>query len=139
MSDALGDLEAGAGRIRLPSTRRRGRPSSLLVLAAAILWPDVVEPAAAVHVWTVGTVGAMTLAVMTRASRGHSGRALTAGRLEVVMFVLVFVAAAARVAAPYAGGWFVHALDCAGLAWAAAYLTFAAGYGRMLLVAPKQP
>jgi len=36
LSDALGDLEAGAGRIRLPSTRRRGRPSSLLVLAAAI-------------------------------------------------------------------------------------------------------
>ena len=109
-------------------------PLGFLAIAASILWPSSVEPVAAVHIWTVGTVGAMTLAMMTRATRGHSGRPLVAGRLEIALFALVFVGAAARVAAPYAGGWYVHALDCAGLAWAAAYLAFAIGYGRMLLI-----
>ena len=104
-----------------------------LAIAASILWPSAVDPVAAVHIWTVGTVGAMPLAMMTRATRGHSGRPLVAGRLEVALFALVFIGAAARVAAPYAGGWYVHVLDCAGLAWAAAYLVFIAGYGRMLL------
>lgn len=109
-------------------------PLGFLAIAASILWPSPVEPAAAVHIWTVGTVGAITLAMMTRATRGHSGRPLEAGRLEIALFTLVFIGTAARVAAPYAGGWHVHALDCAGLAWAAAYLVFAVGYGRMLII-----
>lgn len=114
-------------------------PLGFFAVAASIVWPAAVDPVAAVHVWTVGTFGAMTLAVMARASRGHSGRALSAGRLEIAMFVMVFAGAAARVAAPYAGGWLVHALACAGLAWAAAYLAFALGYGRMLLLPPRRP
>jgi uncharacterized protein involved in response to NO len=109
-------------------------PIGFLAVAASILWPSAVEPAAAVHIWTAGAVGAMTLAMMTRATRGHSGRPLVSGRLEVALFALVFIGTAARVAAPYAGGWYVHALDCAGLAWAAAYLAFAVGYGRMLII-----
>jgi len=113
-------------------------PLGFLAVAASIAWPAAVDPVAAVHVWTVGTFGAMTLAVMARASRGHSGRALSAGRLEIAMFVMVFAGAAARVAAPYSGGWLVHALECAGLAWAAAYIVFVFGYGRMLLVSPKR-
>ena len=31
-----------------------------------------------------------------------------------------------------------HGLACAGLAWAMAYLLFAAGYGRMLLLPARQ-
>lgn len=109
-------------------------PLGFLAVAASIFAPRLVDPVAAVHVWTVGTFGAMTLAVMTRASRGHSGRPLVAGRLELAMFALVLVGTAARIAAPYAGGWMAHGLSCAGLAWAAAYLLFVLGYGRMLLV-----
>ncbi len=112
-------------------------PLGFVAVALSILSPDAVEPAAAVHVWTVGTFGSITLAVMARASRGHSGRDLAAGRTEVAMFALVLVGAAARVAAPYAAGWTAHALDCAGLAFAAAYLLFVAGYARMLLVRPR--
>ncbi|BBE70588.1 NnrS family protein [Oharaeibacter diazotrophicus] len=112
-------------------------PLGFLAVAASILVPAVVDPVAAVHVWTVGAVGAMTLAVMTRASRGHSGRPLAAGRLEIAVFALDLVGTAARVAAPYAGGLVVHALDCAALAWAAAYLVFAVGYLRMLAFRPN--
>lgn len=112
-------------------------PLGFLAVAASIVAPGIVDPVAAVHVWTAGTVGSITLAVMTRASRGHSGRSLTAGRLEVAIYGLVLVGALGRVASPYAAGWALHALDCAGLAFAAAYLLFAAGYARMLLVANR--
>lgn len=112
-------------------------PIGFAAVALSIFLPEVVDPVAAVHVWTVGTFGSVTLAVMARASRGHSGRALTAGPVEVAMFALVLAGAVARIAAPYAEGWTVHALESAGLAWAAAYLLFAAGYARMLLVRPR--
>lgn len=114
-------------------------PLGFAAVALSILFPGAVDPIAAVHVWTIGTFGSITLAVMARASRGHSGQALAAGRVEVAMVALVLAGAAARVAAPYAEGWTMQALECAGLAWAMAYLLFAAGYARMLLVRPRLP
>ena len=41
---------------------------------------EMLPATAALHALTVGAVGTMTLAVMTRASLGHTGRPLTAGR-----------------------------------------------------------
>lgn len=111
-------------------------PLGFAAMAVAIVAPETVESTAAVHIWTVGTFGSITLAVMARASRGHSGRALAADRLDVAMFALVFVGAAARIAAPYADSWMTHVLHTAGLGWAAAYLLFVAGYGRMLIRRP---
>jgi uncharacterized protein involved in response to NO len=112
-------------------------PVGFLAVGASILAPGMADPGAALHVWTAGGFGIMTLAVMTRASRGHCGQSLVAGRLEIAIFSLALVGLAARVLAPYAGGLTLHALEFAGLAWALAYLAFAAGYARMLLVRPK--
>ena len=108
-------------------------PVGFAAVAAAAIAPETIERASSVHVWTAGSVGLMTLAVMTRAGRGHSGRPLVAGRLERAMFVAVLVGAAARVAAPYAAGWVVEVLQFAGLAWALAYVLFVVGYAPMLL------
>jgi uncharacterized protein involved in response to NO len=47
---------------------------SLMLMGAAIAWPDAIAPSAALHALTAGAVGTMTLAVMTRASLGHTGR-----------------------------------------------------------------
>ena len=40
---------------------------------------NVLPTTAALHALTVGAIGTMTLAVMTRASLGHTGRPLVAG------------------------------------------------------------
>jgi uncharacterized protein involved in response to NO len=72
------------------------------------------------------------LGVMTRVSRGHTGRPLTAGWLEIVIYALVSVGALLRVAAPYTGDAYFHVVACAGLLWAGAFLTFAIGYARIL-------
>ena len=46
-------------------------------------------PSAGIHAWTVGAVGTMTLAVMTRASLGHTGNALVASVGTQAMYAAV--------------------------------------------------
>jgi uncharacterized protein involved in response to NO len=76
---------------------------------------------------------------MTRASLGHTGRALEAGRGTVVAYVLVTLGAALRVAGPLIGGAAEMPLvGISGIAWAAGYLVFAACYAPILL-APRAP
>ncbi len=110
-------------------------PLGALMLGAAILRPDAVDPAAAQHLWMAGAIGLMTLAVMTRATLGHTGRALTAGRGTQAIYVTLTLAAAFRLlgaALPTFAGT-LHALS--GLAWIAAFGGFCAVYGPGLLTA----
>jgi len=86
----------------------------------------------AMHAWMVGAIGLMTLAVMTRATRGHTGRALTAPVGTVVVYGLIIVAALARILAALWPEMLFWALNIAGLAWVAAFLLFAGLYGPML-------
>lgn len=106
--------------------------AGFLIEALAILWPEIVDRTAAMHLWTAGSVGLTVLGVMTRVSRGHTGRPLKAGRLELAIYALVSVGALLRMAAPYTGEAYVHVLACAGLLWAIAFLTFAIGYAGIL-------
>ena len=88
---------------------------------------------AALHALTVGAIGTMTLAVMTRASLGHTGRALTADRATCAIYVLITLAALLRMASPFAGAQAVLVTSLAGVAWSAAFAIFALHYGRFLI------
>jgi uncharacterized protein involved in response to NO len=103
-----------------------------IVEALAIFKPEIIDPMAALHLWTAGSVGLTVLGVMTRVSRGHTGRPLVAGRLELAIYALVSAGALLRMAAPYAGNAYQHVLACAGLFWAVAFLTFVVGYAGIL-------
>lgn len=93
-------------------------------LGAAVLWPAVVSASAGIHAWTAGAIGLMTLAVMTRASLGHTGQKLAAS-------TLAFVAALLRIGAAFANSaWLIEA---AGLGWVAAFFGFAVVYGSPLV------
>lgn len=95
----------------------------LLLLGLDGFWPFLPQTAA-VHALTVGAVGTMTLAVMTRASLGHGGRGLRAGAGTTAIYGLVTLAALLRLAAPLAGGDYLVALMLAGGAWSAAFGLF---------------
>jgi uncharacterized protein involved in response to NO len=98
-----------------------------LLLALGSLVP--MAPTTALHALTVGAVGTMTLAVMTRASLGHTGRPLTAGPVTTTIYVLVTSAALLRLAAPFAGVSYLLVLVLAGIAWSGAFGLFALFYG----------
>ena len=94
---------------------------------------------AALHALTVGAIGTMTLAVMTRASLGHTGRALVADRATLAIYGLVTLAALLRVASPFAGAQAVLVTSLAGVAWSAAFATFALHYGTFLIGVQAKP
>ena len=93
---------------------------------------DLFPITAALHALTVGAIGTMTLAVMTRASLGHTGRPLIAGLGRQVIYALVTLAALLRVLSPFAGTQMMHVLWAAGTSWTAAFGLFAILYGKVL-------
>lgn len=92
----------------------------------------LVPVTAGVHAWTGGAVGAMTLAVMSRASLGHTGRPLTASGALQALYGLVVLSALTRIVVALAPEWSQLLLPAAGLGWAAAFLGFALAYWPVL-------
>jgi uncharacterized protein involved in response to NO len=107
-------------------------PLGLMLLAGSIL-DTVVPRSAAIHALTAGAMATMILAVMTRATLGHTGRELSASILTAGIYVLVTIGAALRVAASLDLLNYTLGLEIAGLAWAGAFILFLATYGPMLL------
>ena len=99
--------------------------------AHAVL-PDLVPSAAGVHVWTVGAIGTMTLAMMTRATLGHSGQPLTASAATRLIYFAVVAAAVARVAMAFLPDYGVPFIYAAACIWIAAFAAFLCAYGPLL-------
>jgi uncharacterized protein involved in response to NO len=104
----------------------------LCLLGLSQLWPAV-PATAALHALTSGTIGTMILAVMTRASLGHTGRTLEAGYGTTAIYLLVTLAALLRIAAAFAAELHLTLLAASGLAWIGAFLLFLALYAPALL------
>lgn len=114
-------------------------PLGALAGAAEILLLGTFGAATSQHVWMAGALGLMTLAVMTRATLGHSGHDLTAGPGTTAIYIAVIAAVAARLSA---GVWpdfsaLLHSLSGAG--WILAFAGFAALYGPLLLRPRRMP
>jgi uncharacterized protein involved in response to NO len=99
---------------------------------------DDVPLGAPIHALTAGAMGTMILAVMTRATRGHVGRELVADRITVLIYVLVTLAAIARVAAAFGATWTMTLLIASACLWIAAFAGFVLSYGPMLIL-PRGP
>lgn len=105
-------------------------PAGFLLLGAALLgWGT---PSAGLHAWAAGAIGTMTLAVMTRASLGHTGQMLAASRATQVLYAAILLAALTRILAALSPGWSASLLPVSGMAWTVAFLGFAAAYAPAL-------
>lgn len=106
-------------------------PLGFLLAGASAFFPDAVPPSAGIHAWTGGALGLMTLAVMTRATLGHTGRALVASPATQAIYLAVFLAATLRIVASI---WpSITLIELAGCAWSAAFAGFVVAYGPLLL------
>jgi uncharacterized protein involved in response to NO len=106
---------------------------ALFALGASVLVPEWMPPSPALHALTAGAVGTMTLAVMTRATLGHTGRPLTADTATRIIYALAILGAAVRVAAGWLPTDYAETAGIGGAIWAAAFLLFAIKYGPYLL------
>ncbi|MBK1698718.1 NnrS family protein [Rhodovibrio salinarum] len=133
---------ANAWRLSRWQGHRTWREPLLLVLHVGYAWlavgfgllalaalSDAVAQTTALHALTAGAMGTMPAAVMTRATLGHTGRALTGGAGSAALFALVALAAALRLAAPMSGGGYLSLLGASALAWIAGFGLYVALYG----------
>jgi uncharacterized protein involved in response to NO len=110
-------------------------PLGFALIALAILRPGLIAQAGAVHAWTAGAIGVMTLAVMTRASLGHAGRQLTATRPIQVVYLLVILSALARTAAAF-DILRMSMLDISAVLWILGFTGFVVVYAPLLACRP---
>jgi uncharacterized protein involved in response to NO len=108
-------------------------------LVAGLAWKGLIDltgvlpPSEALHGLAIGAVGTMTLAVMSRATLGHTGRLLAAPPLATASWLLISGAAVTRLAAPLVPGA-VHLplLAASAALWSLAYLAFVIAFAAML-------
>lgn len=106
-------------------------PLGFLLSSAAAL--NLVAVSAGIHAWTVGAAGTMTLAVMTRASLGHTGNALVASTMTQAIYAAVIVAALTRIGASLFPNVSGPLLQLTVLAWCVAFFGFALSFGPLLI------
>lgn len=105
----------------------------LLLLGLSALAPVAVPFTAGIHALTAGAMGVMTLAMMTRATRGHTGRPRVADRSTTLIYAAVLLAAVVRVCAPFHVAGSPVLLGVSAVLWSLAFLGFAVVYGPMLV------
>ena len=94
---------------------------------------DFLPGSYAIHALTVGAIGGLTLGMMTRTARGHTGRLLVADGFERTIFLLVHIAAVVRVFGPMAlPGWTMACVQVSAMLWAAACGIYAIRYWPVL-------
>lgn len=109
-----------------------------LATKAAFLLADAAWASAWLHLQASGAIALMILAVMTRATLGHTGRDLVAPRAAVVAYALLLGAALLR---SFGGAVMPYptALALAALAWIVAFALFLFGFAPMLVApAPRR-
>jgi uncharacterized protein involved in response to NO len=104
---------------------------ALLALSAAGM---TAAAGSALHAFTAGGIGVLTLGMMARVSLGHTGRLLEPPPVMTLAFVAINLAALIRVALPlFFPAAHVQGMTAAGLVWMAAFGLFVVVYAPMLL------
>jgi uncharacterized protein involved in response to NO len=105
-------------------------PIGLALLGCSLM--GLVPRSAAIHALTAGAMATMILAVMTRASLGHTARELKANAATTTIYVLVTVGAVLRVVAALALVDYNFGIEIAGVAWAGAFALLLIAYAPVL-------
>jgi len=88
----------------------------------------------ALHAFTAGGIGVLTVGMMARVALGHTDRPLEPAGPVVAAFVLVNLAAVARVLVPLASPtWYTNAVFTAAALWIMGFLLFLSVYGAILV------
>ncbi len=94
---------------------------------------NLVSLSLALHAFTIGGIGVLTLGMMARVSLGHTGRALRASNAIAISFVLINLTAVCRVLLPIAfPSWYSAFVYGSTLCWLAAFALFVFVYTPVL-------
>jgi uncharacterized protein involved in response to NO len=105
-------------------------PIGLALLGLSVM--GAVPPSAAIHALTAGAMATMILAVMSRASLGHTARELKANAATILVYLLVTAGALLRVSASLRLIDYDLGIEVAGIVWGGALLLFVIAYAPVL-------
>ena len=105
-------------------------PVGLVLLGLSLM--GELPRSAAIHALTAGAMTTMILAVMTRASLGHTARELKANAATVILYTLVTAGAILRVSASLGVIDYNLGIEVAGAVWGGALLLFLIAYAPVL-------
>src|SRR5690606_20615876 len=108
-------------------------PLGFVLVALSFVWQFDIPLSAALHAWTSGAMGVMTLAIMTRATRGHCGHPLTAPPATQFIYLMVVAAALLRLSEIIIPDAALMLRVASGGTWLVAFAGFIVAYGPMLL------
>lgn len=107
--------------------------AGFLICGIAAVEPQVIRPSAALHAWSSGAIGCLTLAVMTRAPLGHAGQPPEASIGTCLSYGAVIVASVARVGAGFTPVMQIPLTTLAGATWVGGFTIYLASYGCLLV------
>lgn len=105
-------------------------PLGFMAIALGVY--EVMDARSVLHIFTVGVVACMMLAVMTRASLGHTGRKLHATKMTVTAYLALIGSAVLRPAAEAFPDAMMHLYACSGALWIIGFLLFCIEFGPVL-------
>ncbi len=109
----------------------------LIVLGISYLIPEIPSNHAW-HLLTVGGMGGLILAMISRVSLGHTGRPLSPPKSMTIAFALISLAALVRVFGPWGlPEKTLLFIDISGAFWIAAFVIFTVNYAPMLMSGRK--
>lgn len=132
MAGWLGRRTASSPPIRILYIAYASVPSGFALLAAHALAPELIPESAGFHMWMVGSLGGMTLAIMSSMIRKRNNLAFTTSRAGAATALFWLLATLCRIAAafvPSPSGLLI----AAALAWAAAFALFLFDFRAALL------
>lgn len=105
--------------------------------AIALVPSGLLDATSALHVFTLGAIGLMTLAIMSRATRGHTGMALTAPPLTAASYGFLIAAVLLRPGAALLPDHYMTLISLSGLCWMMAFTLYLVEYAPALLTRRK--
>lgn len=112
-------------------------PLGLLAISLSAL--GYLEERSVLHLLSVGAIACMMLAVMTRASLGHTGRALVASKITVASYAALILCALVRPLAEILPDLSPALYAASGLLWIAAFGLYCLEYAPMLARKRRAP
>ena len=108
-------------------------PFGMLAVGIALMWPEALSQSAAQHAWMAGAIGVMTLAVMTRAILGHTGRPLAANAGTRAIYLMVVASVVVRLASGTFPQSALSLWTVSAVLWTSGYALFAMLHGRLMI------
>ncbi len=93
----------------------------------------MISASVAMHAFTIGGIGVLTLGLMARVVLGYSGKALRASNIIALAFILINLAALSRVFLPALfAEWYGYIVTLSIYCWLAAFALFVVHYGALM-------